>query len=122
MVDWFSIFWIPQYPFLSYNQWAINIPLKFSKKSSRRNILKRLFYDFIAQNNLVEHPFEGGFKRFFVTLNKKWVAKFAELLERDKALLKVEFTKEMDKMQKRLKAFNFQPSKNGKSISKKTKN
>ena len=85
-------------------------------------MLKRLFYDFVDRNRLIDYPFEGGFKRFFVTLNKKWVSKFSKLLEKNKNLLKVEFEKEMDKMQKRLKAFSFQLSKNGKSISKKTKN
>ena len=110
----FSIFWIPQYKFLNYNQWAINIPLKFSKKSSYRNLLKRIFYDFVDKNELLTYPFEGGFKRFFVTLNKRWIAKFVKLLQKDKDLLKVEFVEEMDKMQKRLKSFSFQSSKNDK--------
>ena len=49
---YFSFFFYPQYPNKNYNQFALQVPLKLSKKATHRNRIKRLIFNWIKDNQL----------------------------------------------------------------------
>jgi ribonuclease P protein component len=88
---------INQYDNRHYNKFAISISSKFHKKAVYRNIVRRIFFDIIYKNDLVNKKILWWYKKIYVSL-KKWVEydvkweKFKEQvrkdLEKDLKLLK----------------------------------
>lgn len=63
---------IPQYNWTFYNKFAISISSKFHKKAVYRNVLRRIFFDIIWKNNLVNKKSKFWYIKVYVSL-KKWV-------------------------------------------------
>ena len=63
---------INQYADKKYNKFAISISSKFHKKAVYRNIVRRIFFDIIYKNDLVNKKIWNWYKKIYVSL-KKWV-------------------------------------------------
>ncbi len=73
----YFIFWvIPQYPNISFNQRAFQIPLKVDKRATVRNLLKRSCYKSISNSTFVSKTYV----KVFASINKKNVEPLKELI------------------------------------------
>ena len=66
----FGFFYRKQYPNNQFHQISLHITIKYSKKSTHRNILKRAIIEWIGQNNVVQKPIKGSFYKIFIVINK----------------------------------------------------
>ncbi len=83
IVPWklFSFLYYEQYPDCFFNKFSIQIPVKISKKSVKRNFIKRTIYDYLKINNLEEKKIGNCYYKIFILINKKTVPVFKNLLE-----------------------------------------
>ena len=92
IIPWryFSFFVWPQYPNRDYNQFGIQIPLKVSKRSTKRNFIKRLIYEFIREKELYSKTFNWKYLKIFIITNKKAIPLLTEILNKKDKLEKKE--------------------------------
>jgi RNase P protein component len=67
---YFGFFYIDQYKNLSYNQTSCHITLKYSKRSTDRNILKRAVINCILKDKICYNSITWKFYKIFIILNK----------------------------------------------------
>jgi len=67
---YFGIFYIDQYKNLNYNQISCHITLKYSKRSTDRNVLKRAVINYILKDKVYCNAISWKFYKIFITLNK----------------------------------------------------
>lgn len=61
----FLFFVIPQYHNRSYNQYSLQLSTKVHKRSTKRNTLRRMFYDYIEQSQcLLTKNYKLGNKHY----------------------------------------------------------
>ncbi len=93
----------PQYPNRLYNQFSINIPVKFSKKSTLRNKIKRILYDYLRKNKYFSYRFCWKFWKIFIFLNKKNIDNFEKIInKKENKLLEEMFSKELKVLEKKI--------------------
>lgn len=93
IVQWkfFSFFYFLQYPNKKYNQFSIQISLKFSKKAILRTMIKRIIYNNIREKNYILSTFNWKFYKIFVITNKTTNDFLKKIVEtRDKKHIKEE--------------------------------
>lgn len=83
MIFWkdFSFFYIPQYQNRQHNQISINIPTKLHKRATKRNMLRRIIYDYIKQTWFENKKFKKWYYKIFVILNKKSLQNIQQKIE-----------------------------------------
>ena len=67
---YFGFFYIDQYKNLLYNQISCHITLKYSKRSTDRNILKRAITNCVLKDKICSVPINWRFYKIFIILNK----------------------------------------------------
>lgn len=80
--QYFGFFYFDQYPNLKFNQISVNIPLKYSKKATKRAIIKRQIISYIQDNNLEKKLINNKFYKIFVMLNKKNISELKSQTEK----------------------------------------
>lgn len=86
----FSVLKVPQYSNRDYNQFSIQISTKISKHATKRNFLKRLFFDFIKENNYLQKQSNWNYYKYFFVTNKNSIEKLKDTIElKDKNNIKI---------------------------------
>jgi len=67
---YFGFFYFDQYKNLDYNQVSCHITLKYSKRSTDRNILKRAVINNILKEKICKNWINQKFYKIFIILNK----------------------------------------------------
>jgi len=78
---YFGIFYIDQYKNLDYNQISCHITLKYSKRSTDRNILKRAVINCILKDKIYATCIYWKFYKIFIILNKSKLDNLKQNLE-----------------------------------------
>ncbi|MFZ2150733.1 MAG: hypothetical protein WAZ12_00230 [Candidatus Absconditicoccaceae bacterium] len=78
---YFGIFYIDQYKNLNYNQISCHITLKYSKRSTDRNVLKRAIINCVLKDKICCNTISGRFYKIFITLNKSKLDNLKQNLE-----------------------------------------
>ena len=63
------VYHFPQYPNRSYNQFTLQITTKFHKRATKRNRVKRLFFDTIGKYSSLTTPFHNTYRKVLVMLD-----------------------------------------------------
>ena len=99
IIHWkfFSFFYFFQYPNKKYNQYSVQISLKFSKKTVLRTLIKRILYNHIKNKDYVSSPYNNKFYKIFVITNKATNDFLKKLVEtKDKKHIKEEIKEMFD--------------------------
>ena len=87
---YFGFFYFKQYSNLAYNQFSCHISIKVSKRSTKRNVIKRAVMNYIGQQQLIQTPIKNQLYKFFIVLHKPNIAQFqsklANLTKKDKII------------------------------------
>lgn len=67
---YFGFFYFDQYKNLSYNQISCHITLKYSKRSTDRNVLKRAVLNCVLEDKIFKEIINNKFYKIFIILNK----------------------------------------------------
>lgn len=78
---YFGIFYVDQYKNLCYNQISCHISLKYSKRSTDRNILKRAIINYILKDKVYCNAISWKFYKIFIILNKSKLDNLKQNLE-----------------------------------------
>jgi RNase P protein component len=77
----FSFFYFNQYSNKKFNQISFQTTIKLSKKAVVRNDIKRILYNFIKAQNIIEQNFNGKHYKIFVIISKKNIEILQKVLE-----------------------------------------
>ncbi len=69
----FGFFYVKQYPNIKYNQISSHITIKLSKKAVMRHTFKRAIMQSVHKYDLVHHPINDSFYKFFIVVSKNCV-------------------------------------------------
>jgi RNase P protein component len=69
----FGFFYVKQYPNIKHNQISSHITIKLSKKAVTRHVYKRAILQSIQKYDLINHPINDSFYKFFIVLSKNRV-------------------------------------------------
>ncbi len=78
---YFCFFHFQQYSNRHFNQFAIQVPVKLTKKATTRNIVKRSFFEYIRKNSMFKDTFWWYYYKIFVVFNKKYVSSLKNSIE-----------------------------------------
>ncbi len=77
----FLIYNIPQYPNRHYNQFAIQLSSKLHKRSTKRNTLKRAYYDMILTQWLIDKKNKfGRFAKYIILIDKNKISDISNII------------------------------------------
>ena len=83
----FGFFYVNQYSNIKYNQISSHITIKLSKRAVMRHVFKRAVMQSVQKYDLVKHPINDSFYKFFIVLSKNHVPeiqqKIANLSKKD---------------------------------------
>ncbi len=103
---YFWFFYYDQYKNLSYNQISVHITLKYSKKATDRNVLKRVLINYISQDKIFNLPINWKFYKIFVILNKSRLEELHKNFENiDKKAMNVYTIKEFQNSFNKFKSY-----------------
>ncbi len=103
---YFGIFYFDQYKNLSYNQISCHITLKYSKRSTDRNILKRAISNFIIKDKSYLSSIHWKYYKIFIILNKSKLDLFTKYIENfDKSAISDYTIKEFQKSFSNFKSY-----------------
>jgi RNase P protein component len=103
---YFGFFYFDQYKNLDYNQISCHITLKYSKRSTDRNILKRALTNCIINDKLCEQNIKWKFYKIFIILNKSRLDDLHKNLESfDKKAISSYTIKELEKSFSNFKSY-----------------
>lgn len=86
----FLIYNIPQYTNKPYNQFGIQLSSKLHKRSTKRNILKRVYYDMIRSLWLLSKKNKHNkYSKYIVLIDKSKISKWTDIvsLGKDQCIL-----------------------------------
>jgi RNase P protein component len=90
----FSFFFFQQYSNRKFNQISFQTTIKLSKKAVIRNNIKRVLYNFIKSQDIINQTFNQKYYKIFVIINKKNIEILQKLLEsKNKKLILSEMNK-----------------------------
>jgi len=69
----FGFFYVKQYPNIKYNQISSHITIKLSKRAVMRHVFKRAIMHSVQKYDLVKHPINDSFYKFFIVVSKNRV-------------------------------------------------
>lgn len=77
----FLIYNIPQYPNRSFNQFGIQLSSKLHKRSTKRNLLKRAYYDMISDQGLIckKNKF-NKYAKYIILVDKSKISNITDIL------------------------------------------
>jgi hypothetical protein len=65
-----SIYYVPQYPNRSYNQFSVVIWINISKNAVMRHFIKRIVMNYISAKHLEKKSFNGKWYKCFIMVHK----------------------------------------------------
>jgi hypothetical protein len=74
----FGFFYRKQYPQITFHQISLHITIRYSKRSTQRNVLKRAVLQYIQDKKLIEKPISTYFYKVFVVINKHKLEEFQQ--------------------------------------------
>lgn len=77
----FWFFYISQYDNLKFNQISCHVSLKFSKRATDRNVIKRIIYNYLLDKKMPLYIFWNKYYKFFVVLQKSKIDDFKKQIE-----------------------------------------
>ncbi|GHW02569.1 hypothetical protein AGMMS50249_3550 [candidate division SR1 bacterium] len=66
----FGFFFLRQYPNLQKNQISFHVSIKYSKRATQRNKLKRLVMNYLRDTDATKTQIGNGYWKIFIVLNK----------------------------------------------------
>lgn len=74
----FGFFYRKQYPQISFHQISLHITIKYSKRSTQRNVLKRAVLQYIQDENIIQKPISAHYYKIFIVINKYKLEEFQQ--------------------------------------------
>lgn len=74
----FGFFYRKQYPQITFHQISLHITIRYSKRSTQRNVLKRAVLQYIQDKKLIEKPISTYFYKVFIVINKHKLEEFQQ--------------------------------------------
>ena len=91
----FGFFYRKQYPNNQFHQISLHITIKYSKRSTQRNVIKRAILQQIQDNNVVIKPIDGYYYKIFMVINKHKLDEFQQKIANlDKKAIIIEVKKQ----------------------------
>lgn len=76
----FTFFYYRQYKNRLYNQISINVPIKLSKKATKRNFIRRTLYSSVRESIEFDNLLWWMYYKIFVTMNSKYIEYLSPLI------------------------------------------
>ncbi len=93
----FGFFYRKQYPNNQFHQISTHVTIKYSKRSTQRNIVKRAILQYIQDENIVTKPISTAYYKIFIVLNKYKLEEFQKKIANlDKKDIIIGVKKEFD--------------------------
>lgn len=91
----FGFFYRKQYPNNQFNQLSLHITIKYSKRSTQRNALKRAILQQIQDDKTILKPINGYYYKLFIVINKHKLDEFQQKIANfDKNAIIIEVKKQ----------------------------
>lgn len=74
----FGFFYRKQYPQITFHQISLHITIKYSKRSTQRNSIKRAVLQYIQDQKLAQKPIATYYYKIFIVINKHRLSEFQQ--------------------------------------------